>query len=482
MSLSVSGLGTRTSVTAIAQQEGALKAVELRKQAEVPEIIWAKSTEGSDANWYLFARECGLPADQPEQTKTGRDKMVVVGFGSTGVAFYRIGLPVAKKEELAAMIKLQAETLLPLPADQMELSWRAGRERDGEVPITVAATRRQRLQGYVEKVRPFQPAKILLDCEAIVKAWSTFFSGREKDAVVVSLQARSTQICLVEDGLLSNAVVIDMGREDFPEDQDTSEQTDTTERLIQDIKSALASFGYSEPVGLPVFVLSDGSSAIAGIVSCLKSAGLNARVALPDADKLVVHGESGTEQLYEYRVPIGLAMMALDDDAELNIAQRLYHPAGTKPEKPGWYSPRIAGVIAAVMFVVLVAVSYAVDLAYEKRLSRLEARPGFKELVQRQTLIKAVAQQRPDLLELLSEINSAESQGIMLDSFYFKKGQPVRITGQAQGKEQLYKFEESLQNKKSIDIVATNPSVDTKTKRIKFTMTFHYKNFTRKST
>jgi Tfp pilus assembly protein PilN len=131
---------------------------------------------------------------------------------------------------------------------------------------------------------------------------------------------------------------------------------------------------------------------------------------------------------------------------------------------------------------VLAIVSYGFDVATEKRLSRLEGQAGFKELVERQTLIKTVARERPDLLQLLSDINSGENRGVTLDSFHFKKGQPVTVSGQVQDNDQLYDFQKSLLNKKGItDVNIQNTSRDSKTKRLKFTITFHYKTFTKKS-
>jgi hypothetical protein len=404
----------------------------------------------------------------------------VVGFNSAAVAFYRIGVPAVGKEETAAIVKLQAETMLPLPAEQMELAWRLGQMRDGQVAVTIAAARREHLQEFVENVRDFEPARILLDCEGIIKAWRAFFSAEEKDAVVVSMTTRSTQVCLAEDGRLSNAVVLDMGTEDL------AEQTETTERFVQDMRSVLDLFGYAEPAKLPVFVLSDGSAAYVGIVSSLRSAGLNARAALPDIKKLTAQTELQVEDAYEYRVPIGLALMALEGPTnELDIFERLYTPA-KKEEKRHWlYSPKVTCAIASVMLVLLVVVSYAVDVAspgaIEKRLeaSLSDSDIDMNMLMQRQQLIKTVAKQRPDLLDLLNQVVESGDRGIKLESLYFKKGQRVTINGQAPGNEQLYRFEKSLQDRTSIKDVKMTSTRDAKSKKLKFTITFHYKNFTK---
>jgi hypothetical protein len=157
-------------------------------------------------------------------------------------------------------------------------------------------------------------------------------------------------------------------------------------------------------------------------------------------------------------------------------------------EKKHWlYSPKVACAIAAVMLVLLAIVSYAVDMtspnAIEKRLEASISNIDMDLLLKKQNLIKVVARERPDLLELLNLVNESGARGITLNSLHFKKGQPVSITGQAGSNDDLSRFEKSLQNSKGIDKV--NPptaSVDSKSRRITFTMTFQYKNFTQKAT
>jgi hypothetical protein len=262
------------------------------------------------------------------------------------------------------------------------------------------------------------------------------------------------------------------------------EQAQTSERFVQDMRSVLELFGYAEQTELPVYVLSDGSAAYVSIVSSLRSAGFKARVALPEIKELRLPNEIGPEVIYEYRLAIGLGLMALEArEDELNIFEHLYNPAGKKEKKHWLYSPKIACAIVVVMLVLSVVVSYAIDVAsssaIEKRLSASGSEADINMLMQRQKLIKEVAQQRPDLLDLLGQVTASGNGGIKLESFHFKKGQPVTITGQASTNEQLYKFEKSLQDRKNIKSVKMNPSRDAKTKKSKFTITFHYKNFTK---
>jgi len=501
-------VGTRLSAIAIAQDESQLKAVELGKQGGAFEVLWTKSSEVGRTDRRLFAAECGLSVKPTGQAKTDGAKIVVVGFDPAGVAFYRIGVPVAKEEEIAAMVRLQAEARLPLPAEQMELAWRADRGQDGQMAVTIAAARREHLQGFVKDVRGFGPTKILLDCEGIVKAWRAFFSGGERRAVVVSIGSRNTQVCLAENGKLINAVSLDTGMKDLSAvqeepiaEQGLAQQAETAERFAQDMRSVLELFGYAEPAQLPVFVLSDGNGAIESIVSCLESAGLNAAAALPEIKKLGAQMELGAEDIYEYRVPIGLALMALEARAEeLNIFEHLYNPAGEGKKKHWLYSPKAACAIAAVMLAGLLIVSYAVDVAspnaLKKRLRASASDINVNQLMERQKLIKTVARERVDLLELLNEINIKDSSGIMLDSLHFKKGRPVTISGQAPGNDQLYKFQAALMSKKGITEVKIQNATPMKAGggsspqrqggarggRLKFNMTFHYKSFTREKT
>ena len=308
---------------------------------------------------------------------------------------------------------------------------------------------------------------------------------------------RNTQVCLAQNGRLSNAVVLDMGTEDFTQaTQDRlvfgvdgldvlAELTETTERFVQDIRSILELFGHAEPAGLPIFVLSDDSGAHEIIVSSLKSAGLSVRAAYPQIAKLDTQTRISPADIYQYRLPIGLALTAIDGDTDqLNIFEHLYRPLSEAKRKRRLYSMKTACAVAVIMLVLLLIAFYAVDIAspgaIEKRLNSAGIGSDIDLLIQRQRLIKSVASERPDLLQLLNQINEGGSQGIVLDKLDFKKGRTVSVSGQTQRAEQVYEFQENLLTKKGItDVKIQSATPDNKTKKLKFTITFHYKNFTK---
>lgn len=144
--------GVDRSAVAIAQEDNKFKAVELKRQNGSFEVLWARSSEISDKSWSSFAAECGLSTVTSKQAKLNSDRIGVVGIDSADVAFYRIDIPSIGEDETEAVVKMQAETILPLPVEQMELAWRRGSVRDGKIAITIAAARRELLSTLVNNV------------------------------------------------------------------------------------------------------------------------------------------------------------------------------------------------------------------------------------------------------------------------------------------------------------------------------------------
>ena len=516
-------VGTRQSVVAIVKEDGILKGVELRQRKGATEILWTRSTESTDTRWQSFAAECGLPDKPAADAEDKHSRVVVVGFGSAGTVFHRASVPPVGEHEIESIVRLQAETRLPLPSDQTELAWRADPVQNGQIGVTMVVARKELLQGFANDVTSLNPTKILLDCEGIIRAWGTVFSEHEKEAIVVSVGARSTQVCLARDRRLSNAVILDFGLDDFSGQAETAEDTSTdnpetqieaTERFIQDMRSVINLFGFADPSQIPVFILSDNSTAYSNLASSLQSSDLNARVVLPNVRTLTAEGKSGVEWIYDYRAAIGLGLIALDDKAdELNIFENVYNPADKEQKKHWLLSPIVAGAIAVVMLLTLVIVTYAIDLKSPKSInerveaSTSEAKTDLDSLVQRQRLIRMVARERPDMLALIGTINECalldkkkdiNQQGILINSIHFKKDQKVNITGQVKSSDQLYKFQENLEKHKDITEVKRTSTGRASSQSgrpggppsrggpsgkkgdITFTMTFHYKNYTKK--
>jgi hypothetical protein len=473
-------------VIAAAREDKRFKAVEVRRQEGRFEVLWTRSLPSESQSWSGLAAECGLAPGTDRQAKALRKHTpAVIGLDSTGVAFYRISAPAVDEQETAAIVRMQAESLLPLPPDQIEVAWRTVPSNNGSVDITIAAARREYLHRFAGNVRDFRPRGIYLSCEGTARAWQSLFSGRERQAILVSLGEESTQVCLVQNGLVTRAAVLDMGMAGLPQsggDPSAGPSADALDRFLHDFHTILASFGWEESSPWPLFVLSDGSENIQRIVDALNAGGLPAQVSVPDLQNLRTPSGFGAQEAYEYRTPLGLALMALEKPAAtLNLFERVLEEQEQQKAASAWRSVALAGVAAGLMLIALLVTVYLTDVASAKRWDELAKQPEFQAALQQQTLLRTVARHRPDILELLTEMNAGQNDGIVLDSLHFRKGQAVVVVGQAGSMEQMWKFQANLLDQKGIrSAEISNATLDAKTKKIKFTITFQYKEFTKK--
>jgi hypothetical protein len=484
------------TVIAIARDEGKYKAVCLSKKKGAVQVLWSKSADSSIEDWTSFAAKCGIDVKQRQAKNTTGRTMVVAGFSSVGVVFYRLKVPSVKSDEMEHIIRLQTESRLPLSGEQIEISYRTGDSLNGQTPVTVAAAKRENLQRFIQNVQPVKPEKIILDCEAIVKTWSKLFDSQQQQVVVIDIGQRASQVCLVESGRMTNASVVDIGTMDFPEKIDAEQAALTADRFVQDIRGTLELFGFTGAGQVPVYVLSYGDgqenngtdignrvSLIKEIVNRLRLSAINAQVSdfrFPVSKYQLVSDDWAS--VYEHRVPVGLGLIALDADNELDIFGRLYKPADEGKKKHWLFSLKTASIVTVMMAVLAVLMFYFLDVASLRYYDSLDAKSqtNYNAVIEKQELMETVAEYRPDILGLLSQISSVEANGIMLSSFDFKRGQTIKIKGTATGSDRIYKFQEDIGALKDIkNVVISASTQDEKTKRIEFTISFHYKNFTK---
>jgi len=475
------GEKTPHSVIAAAKEDARFKGVEVRRQDGHVEVLWARSLPAEKQTWSGFAVECGVASNADNGDKTARrHSPTVVGLDSTGVAFYRISAPSVDQHETGAIVKMQAESLLPLPPDQIEVAWRAGPTNNGNMDVTVAAARKEHLHKFAAGVKDFRPRNILLSCEGTVKAWQSLFSDREPQALLVNVASENTQVYLVQNGLVTRAGVLDMGLSALAPASGTS--PGVMDRFSHDLRILLTSFGWDGTGPWPLFVLSDGGEAMQRVVDQLNAAGVPAKASVPSLGGLKLPAGFGAKEAYEYRTSLGLALIALErSTGTLNLFDRVLQEQEQEKAASAWRSVALTGVAAAAMLIVLLVTVYLADAASAKRWDALVKQPEFLASVQQQSLIKTVARHRPDMLELLTLVNAGQNDGVVLDTFQFKKGQPVSVTGQADNMEQMWKFQANLREQKDLKgAEIMNASPDSKTKKIKFTITFQYKEFTKK--
>jgi len=458
------GNGSAIGVWAEDRTKGPFRAVMLRKQGDSWGLLWKKTSDGDAVSWEDFLG----------QVSSGRPAEVVVGFDSRAVVFHRIIIPPVGAEQLDAIVKMQAEALLPLPLEAMRLGRRAGEITEGGRSCTIAAARREGLEKFVLSARACNVSRIYLDVEAVVKVWREIFGGTDKKSVLIRVGLNKTIVALAEAGRLAHGAVLDVGRKDLSKPGSGQ----TSDLFVHDVQNILEMFGVSADEKVKVFVLSPDVVSYRDLVSHLKDSGIDAGLAVPSRSVLRKSSGIRAEDIYENLEPFGAAMMALDSDAG---AIDLFDDLRVRSE-PDRTSAAIkvlkrASLTALMMLILFLAVSYVVDKA---SLSKLNGE-DMSVLVEQQKLRELIVRQRPDVIGLLTMISQSLPEGMIVDSFEFEKGRPVTLSSNGPSYEKVYEFQKALEKQKNITDVEVQKAVfDEKKKQVSFKMAFHYGRVTRK--
>jgi hypothetical protein len=462
--------------------QGPFKAVKLQRSAAGYELIWKRTFGREDASGIeSFLREEVSSAESERAIQT--NEPVIIVAESRGLVFYRIDIPPVRDGQVDSVVKMQAEALLPLPADEMQLCWRVDKAAGGKRGVTIAAGKTEGLRAYAGAARRFGASKILLDYEGMVKAWVELFSGTYEKTVLINIAESGTGVIFADNGRLSCAVTLDVGHENL---SGRADWRNTAELFVHDLRNALELFELSPEEDAKVVVLSEDVRTHKRLISYIKEAGINASAVAPRPRAMKSSEEISPKDAIEYIGPIGAAMLALDPEpVKLNLFEDLYSASGTGRAAGSLKRPCVITVAMAVLFVL---VSYAVDKAslaqLRKHIYSASGNPGATNaaaLIEQQQMRKTVAVQRPDMLDLLGKIRESGPDGVVLDTITFKKRQAVTVGGSCKSYDQLYEFQKKLGEQSGIKEVRIQSSaVDKKKEKVGFKMTFHYKNFTRK--
>jgi hypothetical protein len=461
-------MGTACAISTGRSGEGPFRAVKLRQQASGFELVWKKSWDSVDTTG-------------TERSDLASEQVVVVAE-SKGVVFYRIDIPPVRDNQVGPVVKMQAEALLPLGSDEMELCWRADKVAGASRGVTIAAGRKDKLAGFILTAKRFAASKVLLDYDGVVKAWRELLGGTDARTVLLSVTENGTGVLLAENGRLSQAVSLDIGSGDLLGDQGRG---GAGELFVHDLRNALELFGADGEVVL----LSQDAETQKKVISCLAEAGINAREAVYESSLVKGTEEINPEDIIEYIAPIGAAMLALEaDGGELGLFEGLHRATEDGDTKQSGGSLKRPCIITVVMAILFLLVCYGIDKASLAQLRKhMYANSGKDDgtnggaLIEHQKMRKLIAGSRPDMLELLSKISDSSSDGILLDAITFRKRQPVMINGKCKSYEQLYELQKKLGAQGGIkEVRIVNSAVEKNGGKVGFRMSFHYKNFTRK--
>ncbi len=468
------------SVTAMARQGREIRSVELRRRGRSLELLRLEQAD----TWFALAKRAKVIDESGIRIRASHH-LAVVGLDSVGVVFYRMTLPKVGVQETNAMVRMQAETRLPLGVDQMGLDWKTIDSSTSECVATVAAMRKNS-PGVTEAVS-LEPDHAILEADALVKMWQWGCRQKATDAIVMSCHSHHTVLCCVCDHQLIQASVLDAGLSDMVLSDTVFEamsplNSGPVDQFIRDLKGVMQQYRENIPDCSTVTLLTDGSDALDAIAQAVTEAGLAVIKALPDESMFSGHSKLGVTDLYAWRVPIGLALCPL---AEKPTHYELFKDLCGKQEKKNTSMVRpIAACVAAVVAVcIMTGALYAVDVMRHKKLTELTSAPEVAQFQTEKAYQNMVSKQRADVLELINVVTSKEHKGIILDKFTYKKGQPLKIDGRADKPPSWYSFDKTMTNTKGVSQPKRDNLVpDEKTKKVKFGMSFHYKTYTRKVT
>jgi hypothetical protein len=471
---------TYTSVIAIGRAAKRYRATEVHRLGERFEVTRYFSCDADGKTFSQVAADLMAAGWGRSRTSDGGSTPLVAVFEGSMVVFRHMEVPARNEKEIESMVAMQAEAMLPLSPDEMEIGWRDGRSDGSRVSVAIAAAKTSGLKAFAEEAGAMAPVSIVLECDGFVRAWSEACRNNSPRAIVVRPKADSTDVCLVEDKLLSQAARIDLGMDGML--SGGSVQIASVERLKQDIEGTAEMFGVGKET--PIFLAGDGSSDLVGIVQYLKECGLPAQMSTPKGWSAKDGAAVPASELYPYMAEAGSAMLVLDGTRELNVFSRLYRPRQDEERNNRGVPLRKAAAIAVAAIVVGLILWYGFDKLALWRSERLlkEQRDGQSviSMLEQHKAVSLTASERPDILEMMTLIKKVAPSDVLFHNYMFRKGKPVTVTGQARSNDSLYKFEDALRKEKGIANVKEQSAVkDDKENKVIFTVTFDYKTFTK---
>jgi hypothetical protein len=382
-----------------------------------------------------------------------------VALNGASLALYRLEMPAVKGSQLTSIIRMQVEAKLPISADQIRMAWRSNGTVGSAQEYMVVAGRASRYDETILAGRNAGLTAAVTDWEAAARAWGLggMPAGRK---VALVVKPTHTAALLMENGRLLDAVNLDAGQEEFAR----SPEDEKLQLFTHDLWNTLARFGTAASPEVTVAAKVNGAAAAA----LLKGVGITVKEGWPDA----AAGEDGPE----YLEAIGAAALALDP-ANQRLDLMTSHP-NLQPIRKPLVTITTAVALAAVILAAAIFLVAARKLD-EAALAKLQDN-RIEQLVRVQTLRKQIAEQRPDMLDLLTKINDSLQAGMLLESFTFQKGKPVTISSYATTLDQAFKFEEELKKKPGVtEVKMQDRTFDERRNRYNFKVTLSYLNFSK---
>jgi hypothetical protein len=368
------------------------------------------------------------------RTETGGLKgHVVVGLPSEDMLLRVVNLPLVEDDELRSMVRLQADKFSPFPVDTMVVSHEVLEKRGDTCVVLIAAAKAEVVErfGKVVEAAGVQAARVDV---AVLGWWHLLNEAGEvrKDGrqLFLLVEGTTAEIVVAQDGvplLLRSLRALEDGGEE-----------ELVAELAQEVGYTLMSLEleHGSAGECSVGVWHAGSAPV----------GLAEKIQQECACEPVLNSLDGLSSLAE-----GVAGRSADRDASrLDLTPDTWRTAAGTRE----FKRKMLMAVAIVLGVwVLGAGTLFGGLRFQQmRVSSLKAESEelsgpateIRKLRYRVVTIKRHRDVTESALECLREISVAQPAGVDLTSFTYRKGEAVKISGEALNSELVYEFKRKL--------------------------------------
>lgn len=359
---------------------------------------------------------------------------VSVGLASDQLLLRVALLPADSTEELAGMVHLQVDKWSPFPMDTMAVAHEVLAKRENGYLVLMAAVREETAAAVYRELeaagsRPARiDARVLGRWRTLKDAGEVREQGRQ---IIVLLEEGKPELIVAQDGLPLALRVLDI-----PESAPAEE---LTEELLRETAHTLLSLEMEHGVAPVVDVwIGAPGGASASVGSAFQQEYAAATVSLRDTSRLP-------------RAAVGVALRLVDPpEPGIDLVPSEFRRMGTARA----FRRRLIGTTVGVACFWAVTMAGIFGLmAYEQlTLSDLKSErdrwmspaKDVGAVKRRVAVIRLYMDQRYSALECLREIAERKPDGVFLNAMTYKKGEAIRLNGEADSPDIVYTLRSNL--------------------------------------
>jgi type IV pilus assembly protein PilM len=337
------------------------------------------------------------------QSNKVKTKKIILGLSGLHCLTRPLVLPELPKTMLNEAITRESRRLLPVPIDQLYLSWQIASVSGGQIQVFIVALPREIADMVIRVVNQAGCKPYLMD----IKPLAVARLSKEANAIIIDVQAKEFDVINIVNGIPQPIRTVAFPQAELSLPEKYAIVKDDVKRTIQFHNDNNA----ENPIGpdSPMLVSGELSSAPELYEELAKELNLKA--------SLLVSPLKCLKQLdiSRYLVNVGLALKEIPKEASklspnFNVLPQPYHPKQVSMNQ-ALAVPAIAIAIVIIVMMVMTVQNTAADI---DTLST-QATSNNLTLVIKQTEKKRLMQ---DISSLQAQINAADSQySIYIDAF-----------------------------------------------------------------